>query len=155
MNTKIGVINENKTLANEPKVWKGNWADIEKDGVRYLVINSFEKYFTQDIINQLDYVFSQTEYNNWVTKPKIVPQVVIEYTLADGRVARWENIYLSTNILENKLDILVGLHTYDSEGIEQKDLYEQEIITVEPFESISAQPITVVVYNAIQKYYKL
>ena len=124
--TKYLVYADKSQIINTPIVWQNNWQTVERDNVTYDVIFTFDKYTTQDLINQAYFVGTKAEYQDWINSTDIVPIQTTTYSISnhpyDNNIKR-KAIYkeFRDQPLQNKLTMILEVRHYIDE-VEQKPL---------------------------------
>jgi hypothetical protein len=130
--TKTGIILASKKdqLLGLPEVWQeSDWHIVERDGKQYKQITSFDHYFNQDIINQMDALFeTEDEYQVWLNSTDIVPILHIVQDISvcpiDSTLTRKAVLidHPSIQYLKNTAGMRWRIQHYNSEGVHQKNM---------------------------------
>jgi hypothetical protein len=84
---KTGIISQDRfnQLIGLPPVWQeSDWQMVDRDGKTYKMITSFNHYFTDDLINQLDAIFeTEDEFQVWLNSTDIIPTFQVIRNMPD------------------------------------------------------------------------
>jgi len=127
MTTRL-IFDNKDTVTNVPVIFQNHWQTVTRDNITYDMIHTFNKYVTQDLINQALHIFeTEEEYQTWLNSTDIVPTLVIDQDISDYNGMQRKAVCLEfpvINFKKNELRIRLGIQHF-IEAVEQKQHYKE------------------------------